>query len=117
MSGSLRYMTVESSMEILRQLYLDTREEFFTCTIVVPLPRADTVEDGTLQLDIKRTNNQEPDRRMANGDWIFGTRARFTGDTTEFDIDVVTRTRQADTVSATISMAGEALEIFDRLNK
>lgn len=118
MSGDLRYTTVESSREILLQLYLDNREEqFFTCTISVPLPRLDSVEDGTLKLDLKRLYDDGNSYEIANGDRIYRTRARFNGDLWEFDVDVITRSRQADLVGATISMAGEAVEIFEEMKR
>ncbi len=118
MSGSLRYETVESSRSIVEQLYLNDREEpFFTCEIKVPLPQADSVEDGTLQLDLKRMYNRSESYESANGDRIYDTKARFTGDVWEFDVSVITRSRQADIVGATISMSGIALEIFKKIQE
>lgn len=114
MSGSLRYETVESGISVLEQLYLNREEPFFTCKIKVPSPKFDTMEEGTLMLDLKRMYDLSYTYETANGDRLYRTRARFHGDTEEFDVDVVIRSRQADLVGATISMAGEALEIFKK---
>lgn len=114
MSGSLRYRTIESGKFVLEQLYLNGEESFFTCKINVPSPRLDTVEEGTLMLDLRRMYDKPYAYEDANGDRHYRTRARFHGDTEEFNVDVIIRSRQADFVGATISMAGEALEIFKK---
>lgn len=116
MSGSLRFKTIESSKDIVRQLYLKG-DDFFTCTIKVPSPRLDTVEEGTLQLDLKRMGGVGHSYEISNGDRIYRTRARFTGDIWEFQVDVISRSREADLVGATISVGGEALEIFKRISE
>ena len=118
MSESLRYKTVESGRFVLEQLYLNNREEpFFTCEIMVPIRQADTVDEGTLQLDLKRVYDNRHSYELANGDRAYRTHARFTGDTWEFDVDVIIRSRQADLVGATISMSGKALEIFKEIQE
>lgn len=118
MSGDLQYTTIESSQQILQQLYSDNREEkFFTCVLKVHVPRLDSVGDGTLEIDLKRMYDKGNSYSVVNGDRIYRTRARFTGDLWEFDVDVTTHNRQADLLGATISMGGEALEIFERIKQ
>jgi hypothetical protein len=118
MSGSLRYETVESGRVILERLYLNNREEpFFTCTIKAPLPRLDTVEDGTLQIDLKRLYNRPHAHQAQDGERHYVTVARFTGDVWEFGVEVIIHAREADTVGATIAMSPEAVVIFNLIQE
>lgn len=116
MSGSLRFQTIEKSRYVLTQLYLNNREEpFFTVEVRAPLPRLDVVEEGVLRIDLERLYDRGNDYELSNGDRVYRTRARFTGSLETFAVDVIVRSRELDFVEATISMAPEAVEIFERI--
>lgn len=109
MTNLLRHRTKETSREVIAELTRSTREEFFTCHIILH-PR-ESKEINTLKIDLKRTNSGHS-YETANGDRIYHTTARFHGDLREFDVDVISRSRAASTVGATLSLSSRSLEIF-----
>lgn len=118
MSSSLRYETTQSSREVLTQLYSTTDEEFYTCTIKVPIPRLDDVVEGTLQLELRRLRNRPHSYELSNRDRVYKTQARFKGlSGDEFDVDVIIRTREADVVGATLSIDPQAIHIMRKISE
>lgn len=111
MTSSLRHRTIETSREILAQLYTLGREEFFTCHLVL-VPREGDTEPNTLKIDLRRVPGVESSYQSPNNDRVYRTTGRFSGDRREFDVDVTIHHREGSTVGATITMSSRSLEIF-----
>lgn len=113
MGISLRYETVESGRFVVEQLYLNDREEpEFMCEIKVPIPRPDSVAEGTLILWVRRIYDAPESYTHSNDDRVYRTRAHFTFSDELFDIDIVVYSREAEFTGATVSVSPEANRII-----
>lgn len=107
--SDLKFTTVASGMETLKELRRLADTDWMTCRIKIVVPFLDTIVDAELPLQIERTR-AKANWVSVDGDRTYRTRARFRETGRSFAVDVVIHSRQAD-FGATIVMAGEALTI------
>lgn len=109
MHDSLRFKTIESSVWVVKELYRRSGNlrSFFKCVVAVSLPGLDVVEDGEVALYVTCLSDQPHSFELANGDRVYRTSARLQPEGSSFPVDVIIRSRQADTACATISVSEE----------
>lgn len=113
MSGSMEYITVASSLEVLTALYENNPvERYFECPILVQAPRLDGAEESALTLYVSRIYDAGHSYQHANGDRVYRTVAQLEPNGKPFDIDVIIRSREASLVGATISISDEVTRII-----
>lgn len=120
MVDQTRFTTVPFAYEVIRELIrskdLQRPKDHFDLKLHVAIPRADTVEDGILTIQVDRIDLAAIERLVKyihpNGDKVVETSARITSDGSPFKISVTLPAGRARTTKATVSVSPEMERII-----
>lgn len=126
MLDQTRFISVQTGDEVIRQLYLkdDLRKiegDNFTLNLVVSIPFADEVVDGTITLIVDRPTARRVVYQHPNGDVVFQTTARLEPHGEAFEISLTPPNGTSDFEGAAVTVSPKMeriiLDYLDRRDR